>query len=163
MSLENVLFHSPWITYNKTFFHSRITLMHPENLIFTVQLLQDVLKKDVYKEHPYAEKIPFDKLNLIDWEKAIIVIDHNLHLLLAPDAVHELVRLDRRLRYKEAASAIFGPFQWFPGQLFRFQEMGILIILLAWGFFWLVRVMNTSKKILVLTSNTRAASKTPRS
>lgn len=161
MSLEKVLFQSPWIVYNKTFFHSRITLIYPENLIFTTQLLQTILKSDVYTHYPDAEKVQFDLFNLIDWEKSIIVIDHNLQLLLAPDAVHELVRLDRRLNYKEAKSTIFGPFEWFPWPIFSFQEWGLLFIFLAWSIFWLIQWMSKTKQILVLSSKARDASKHP--
>lgn len=151
MSLERVLFQSPWIDYNDKLFHSRITLTYPQNLIFTTQFLVQVMNTDIYKQFPYAEKINFSNFKNIDWKKAIIVFDHNLRLILAPDPVHELVRLDRRLQYEYAQNIIFDPFRWSFFEMFKFQFLGIFIILIIWTSFWLIEAWN-KQKILVLSN-----------
>lgn len=161
--MEKTLFQYPWTLYTKTFFHSRITLLYPENLMFTTQLIQQLLASKVYQDYPFAEKIHWAAFRSISWEKAIIVIDSDLHLLLAPDAVHHLVRLYRRLHYAEAHAAIFHPFEWVPFRFFAFQEGVLLIMVMLGTLFWLIRAWNTSKQILVLSSKVRGVSKTSRS
>lgn len=138
-SLEHVLFHSPWIPYNNKFIRSRITLTYPENVIFAAQLLKHVAGLDVYKKYPYAEKVKVSEFAQVDWHKAIIVIDNNLQLIFAPDPVHQLVRLDRKLNYKEAAATIFGPFRFFSAfEVFQYQWLGVALIFLFYGLSWLV-------------------------
>lgn len=138
-SLEQVLFHSPWIPYNNKFIQSRITLTYPENIIFTAQFLKHVISLDVYKKYPYAEKMTLSDFAKVDWNKAIIVIDKNLQLIFAPDPVHQLVRLDRRLNYQEAFATIFGPFRFFPFlEVFQYQWLGIVLIFFFYGLSWLI-------------------------
>lgn len=139
-SLEQVLFHSPWIPYNNKFIHSRITLTYPENVIFTAQLLKHVGTLDVYKKYPHAEKINVSEFAAVDWTKAIVVIDRDLQLVYAPDPVHRLVRLDRKLHYREASATVFGPFRFLPSSLevFRYQWIGVVLIVFCYGLSWLI-------------------------
>lgn len=138
-TLEQVLFHSPWIPYNNKFIQSRITLTYPENIIFTAQYLKHVIDLDIYKKYPYAQKMNPSDFAQVDWERAIIVIDHNLNLVFAPDPVHQLVRLDRRLHYQEASATIFGPFRFFPFlEIFQYQWLGIVLIFFFYSLHWLV-------------------------
>lgn len=133
MSLREILFRSPWIPYNDKFLQSRITLTYPENAIFTAQLLKHVMESDVYKNYPQAETMDCSEFDRIDWTDAIIVFDNELNLILAPDPVHRLVRLDRRLQYERAAEAIFGSFRVFPFlETFNYMGFGIFAILLIY-------------------------------
>lgn len=133
MSLRQILFQSPWIPYNDKFLQSRITLTYPENVIFTAQLLKHVMESDVYKKYPQAETMDCSELQRVDWTEAIIVFDNELNLILAPDPVHQLARLDRRLQYERAADVIFGSFRFFPFlESFRYLGFGIFAILLSY-------------------------------
>lgn len=129
MALEQVLFQSPWIPYAAHFFHSRITLTYPENVIFTAQLAQHLADLDVYRTHPYAEKVDLASLDAIDWTQALVVLDRDLQLLFAPVPVQELVRLDRRLHYRQAADVLFAPFR-LPSlpRLFHYQWLGLFLL-----------------------------------
>lgn len=128
-SLQHILIHSPWIPYNTKFIQSRITLTYPENVIFTAQLVKHVSQLDVYNVYPYAEKINLSDLEHVEWTKTLIVFDRNLQLLFAPDPVNELVRLDRRLHYREAMATIFNPFRFLPFlEVFRYQWLGVFLI-----------------------------------
>lgn len=147
-TLEQVLFHSPWIPYNNKFIQSRITLTYPENIIFTAQLLKRVVGLDVYQKYPYAEKMNPSDFAKVDWSKAIIVIDSNLQLVFAPDPVHRLVRLDRRLHYREASATVFGPFRFFPFfEVFRYQWLGLFLIFFFYGLSWLVSKRYTGRSV----------------
>lgn len=132
--MEEVLFQSPWAPYNDQLFHSRIALTYPRNLIFTVQFVHNIMTSDIYRKYPEAEKINLSSLQDIDWQQSIIVFNSDLKLLLAPDPVHQLIQLQRRLDYRTAADQIFGPFRFLPSFLgtFRFQTVGIVLILLCW-------------------------------
>lgn len=159
MSLKKILFQSPWIPYNDKFLQSRITLTYPENVIFTAQFLKHVMESDVYKKHPQAEKMDCSSFGQVDWENAIIVFDNELHLILAPDPVHRLVRLDRRLQYKEAVGAIFGSFRFLPFlETFRHHGVVIFIILLFYGLRWLY-VLRYKNGLLTLSNKTLAPSR----
>lgn len=155
MSLQQILFQSPWISYNDKFLQSRITLTYPENVIFTAQLLKHVMESEVYKNYPQAETMDCSEFQRVDWENAIVVFDNELHLILAPDPVHKLVRLDRRLQYERAADAIFGSFRVFPFlESFRYLEFGIFMILLfyvssrLYALWYRVGFLNLSNKTL---------------
>lgn len=138
MSVNQVLFQSPWIPYNDKFLKSRITLTYPENVIFTAQFLKHVMESDVYKRYPLAEKMDFSIFQEIDWNNALIVFNSELQLILAPDPVHRLIRLDRRLQYKKAVNVIFGSFRFFPFlESFRHVEFGIFILLLFYVLHWI--------------------------
>ena len=138
MSLKQILFQSPWIPYNDRFLQSRITLTYPENVIFAAQFLKHVMESDVYKKYPHAEKFDVSAFQRVDWKNAIIVFDNELHLILAPDPIHQLVRLDRRLQYKQAVSEIFGSFRFLPFlESFRYLGIGVFIILIFYGLRWL--------------------------
>lgn len=136
-SLEQVLFRSPWIPYNNKFIQSRIVLTYPENIIFTAQFVKHLSELPVYRAYPYAEKMDLYALGRIDWTKALIVFNRDLQLLFAPEPVQELVRLDRRLHYREAATAVLEPFRLSPFQLLRHQWLGLVLLLLAYGLSWL--------------------------
>lgn len=162
MSIEQVLLKVPWIPYNDKFVQSRIILTHPENVIFAAQFLMHVMNSDVYQKFPYAEKMDPTLLQTVDWTKAIIVFDHNLQLKVAPDPVLKLLQLDRRLRYKEAAANIFGPFRFFPFlELFRFQWLGILLIFLLYTFSRLI-VKKYNVRSLALSKKPSDAQEDPR-
>lgn len=155
MSLEKILFESPWISYNDKFIQSRITLTYPENVIFTAQFLKHAMDSDVYKRYPYAEKMDVSAFQGVDWSKAIVVFDHESNLILAPDPVHRLVRLDRRLRHKEAVDRVFDPFRFLPFlESFRGTEIKIFIIVLFYALYQLyalryrVGFLTLSSKIL---------------
>ena len=138
-SLKEILFRSPWIPYNNHFIQSRITLAYPENVIFTAQFIKYLSSLDVYKEYPYAEKMNVLPLKRVNWEKTVIVFDRDLQLILAPYSVQELIRLDRRLHYKEAAQTIFTPFRFFPSlEIFRYSWLGIVFILVLGVLNWLI-------------------------
>lgn len=138
-SLQHILFHSPWIPYNTKFIHSRISLTYPENVIFTAQLMKYLSQLDIYKSHPYAEKIKINDFQHIDWTKTLIVFNRDLQLLFAPDPVQKLVRLDRRLHYKEASATIFGPFRFLPFlEVFRYQWLGIFLMFVFYTANWLI-------------------------
>lgn len=138
MSVEHVLLQSPWISYNDKFFKSRITLTYPENVIFVAQFLKHVSESEVYKKYPYAEKMEPAAFQKVDWKNAIIVFDNDLQLILAPDPVHQLVRLNRRLQYKDAATNIFGFLRVSPFmESFRFQGWVIFLVLFFYGVAWI--------------------------
>lgn len=154
-TVEKVLFGSPWIAYNNKFIQSRITLTYPENVIFAAQLFRQVGMSDVYRSHPFSEKPDGAALSTVNWERAIIVFDSDQNVILAPDAVHDLVRLDRRLHYKAAEDAIFGFFRHglFRYGIFRYQWVGLLLILLAWGVKSLVLRYKSHSMVLASTSS----------
>lgn len=161
MSLEHILFQFPWISYNDNFLKSRIILTYPKNVIFTAQFLKHVMESDVYKKYPHAEKMDVTTFQDVDWINTVVIFNNNLDLILAPDPVHRLVRLSRRLQYKDAVTAIFGPFRLFPVlELFRFQVLGILLIIFYYGItkFYAIRYKVHS---LVLSSKTLTDSKDP--
>lgn len=158
-TIEYILFQSPWIPYNNQFIRSRITLTYPENVIFTAQLLKYVMNSDIYKKFPYAEKINPSVFETVNWTKAIIVFDSDLQLKVAPDPVFQLVQLDRRLKYKDAAATIFGPFRFFPYfELFQLQWLGILLILIFFSLIWLI-ARRYKVQSLALSSKALADSK----
>lgn len=151
MSLDHVLYQSPWTRYNTTFVQSRLTLVYPQNLIFTVQLAHHVMHSDMYDTYPNAESIHFESLKSVDWDKAIIVINSDSQVLLAPDPVIDLIRLDRRLHFREAYRHIFKPLQWFP--LFRYQWLGIvLIVILGYVLTWSIEEWNKTRVLKVVSS-----------
>lgn len=128
-TVEDILFHSPWIPYNSKFLRSRISLSYPENVVFTAQFLKHLSQSDVYKHHRYAEKPKTWDLQHVDWTKAVIAFDKDLQLRVAPDPVRELVQLERRLNYPRAAAVIFNPFRFFPlSEVFRHQWLGLVLI-----------------------------------
>lgn len=128
-SLQHLLLHSPWIPYNTKFIQSRITLTYPENVIFTAQLVKHISQLDIYKVYPYAEKMNLMDLEHVEWTKTLIVLDRHLQLLFAPDPVYQLVRLDRRLHYREAMTTIFNPFRFLPFfEVFRHQWLGVCLL-----------------------------------
>lgn len=131
--MEEILFKSPWAPYNDQLFHSRIALTYPRNLIFTVQFVNKMVTSDIYQKYPEAEKINLPSLQDIDWQQSIIVFNSDLKLLLAPDPVHKLMQLHRRLHFDAAADRIFGPFRFLPSffETFRFQMVGIVLIMLC--------------------------------
>lgn len=134
-SLQHILIHSPWIPYNTKFIQSRITLTYPENVIFTAQLVKHMSQLDIYKAYPYAEKMNLMDLEHVEWTKTLIVLDRNLQLLFAPDPVYQLVRLDRRLHYREAMATVFNPFRFLPFfEVFRHHWLGVCLIF----FFYMV-------------------------
>lgn len=138
MSLQNVLFNMPWISYNDKFLQSRIVLAYPENVIFTAQFLKHVMESDIYKTYPYAEKINCSAFQDVDWNNSIIVFNNDLQLILAPDPVHKLVRLNSRLEYEQAATAIFESFRFIPHvELFRYQGIVIFLVFFFYGLKWL--------------------------
>lgn len=136
--LEQILFHSPWVPYNDKFIQSRITLTYPENVIFAAQCLKHVTHLQVYKKFPYAEKIDISEFAKVDWTKAIVVFDKDLQLLFAPDPVYKLVRLERRLGYREGFDAVFAPFRFLP--FFKvYQCLGVFLIFFVYGCLtWLI-------------------------
>lgn len=146
-SLKHVLFRSPWIPYNTKFIQSRIVLTYPENAIFTAQYAQHLAQLDVYRAYPYAEKMDLRALDRIDWTKALIVFNRDLQLLFAPEPVQELVRLDRRLHYREAEAAVLEPFRFWPlFRVFRRQWLGLLLLFFVYGSTcWLVSARYTSR------------------
>lgn len=161
-SLEQVLFHSPWIPYNNKFIHSRITLTYPENIIFSAQLLKHVANLKVYEKYPHAEKVNVSEFAAVDWTKAIIVIDHNLQLVYAPDPVYRLVRLDRKLNYREASATIFGPFRFLPSlEVFHYQWIGVFLIVFFYGLSWLIARRYKGRSV-VLSNKTLNDSEGPR-
>ena len=138
-SLEKILFDSSWIPYNNHFSQSRIILAYPENVVFTAQFIKHVSSLDVYKHYPYAEKINLSDFKLIPWKETIIAFDRDLQLIFAPDPVRQLIRLERRLQYKEATGKLFTPFRFFPFfEVFRYQWLGVLWILFFYSMNWLI-------------------------
>ncbi|GFW05470.1 uncharacterized protein TNCV_2584501 [Trichonephila clavipes] len=119
MSLETILYSDPWIPYNDTFFHSRLVLAYPKNMIFTAQLLSHVMSLPVYQKYPYAERFQVQSLQNVDWEQTLIVLNHDSQVVLSPEPVLELIQLDRRLEFQKAKGIIFGTFRLFPFQLFH--------------------------------------------
>ncbi|GFW97225.1 uncharacterized protein TNCV_4784391 [Trichonephila clavipes] len=132
MSLETILYSDPWIPYNDTFFHSRLVLSYPKNMIFTAQLLSHVMSLPVYQKYPYAEPFQVQSLQNVDWEQTLIVFNHDSQVVLAPEPVLQLIQLDRRLEFQKAKEIIFGPFRLFPFQLFQSQWVWILGLLVSW-------------------------------
>lgn len=132
-SVGNVLFHHPWIAYNRQLTQSRLTLTYPENVIFVGQLLDEIERLDVYQTHPYAQKPDATPLQQVDWSKALIVLDRELQIVMAPDAVRELVQLDRRLAFQEARDTIFGPFRFWPWvEVFQRPWIGIVVAIVCY-------------------------------
>lgn len=160
-SLEHILFRSPWVPYNNQFIQSRITLTYPENVIFTAQFLKHLSQLNVYKDYPYAERFDYYGFEQIDWKRALIIFDRDLRLVFAPDLVYQLVQLDRRLHFREAAAAIFSPFRFFPAfEVFRHQWVGIFAIFLLYALNWLVSKRGRDY-YLVLSSKPLARSPDP--
>lgn len=140
-TLSHILFDSPWIPYNTKFIQSRITLTYPENVIFTAQMIKHVTQLDIYKDYPYAENIRDIEFDAVDWTQTLIVFDRDLQLLFAPDPVYQLVRLDRRLQYREARTTIFGPFRFLPVlEVFRYQWLGVFLIFFFYAASWLIAI-----------------------
>lgn len=131
-SVKAILHTSPWIPYNDTFYHSRMILTYPKNVIFTAQLLSHVQSLPIYDRFPNAERFNANLLQDVNWQEAMIVFDHDSRVVIAPDPVMELIQLDRRLQHREAAEAIFSPFQILPVELFRTQWFWILGLVLGW-------------------------------
>ncbi len=146
MALNHVLFQDPWIIYNNTFIQSRLMLLYPENVIFTTQLLNRVTQSDIYQSYPFAEKFKASTLEDVDWEKTVIAFNHDLQLTFAPDPVQQLIRLDRRLNYRDAEKMIFGPFRWSLVEVFRYQWLGILSIVLTFIIFRFVERRYVTQK-----------------
>lgn len=160
-SLEKILFDLSWIPYNNHFSQSRIILTYPENVIFTAQFMKHVSSLDVYNRYPYAEKINVSHFAPIRWEKTIIAFDRDLQLIFAPDPVQQLIRLERRLQYKEAADKLFGPFRFFPSfEVFNYQWLGILWILFFCSMNWLFAKRYKGYS-LALSSNALTSPKQP--
>lgn len=133
-SLQQILIHSPWIPYNTKLIQSRLTLTYPENVILTAQLVKHISQLDVYKKYPYAENIRLIDLDTVDWTQTLIVLDRDLQLLFAPDPVYQLVRLDRRLHYREAMATIFNPFRFLTVfEVFQYPWLGVLLIFLVYA------------------------------
>lgn len=133
-SLENILYKNSWVTYNDTMFHSRIVLAYPKNMMFSAQFLSHVLTLPVYQKYPYAERFDARLLQNVDWQRSLIVLDHASRVVLAPEPVLQLIQLERRLQYQQAAKTIFSPFQFIPFTIFQYQWLwifGILISMLA--------------------------------
>lgn len=131
-SVQAVLHQNPWIPYNDTFFHSRMVLTYPQNMIFATQLLHDVQSLDVYKQFPSAERFNPQRFQDVDWQNSMIVFDDASRVVLAPEPVVELIQMDRRLHYREAFQTVFGPFRILPIALFRFQWFWIWSLILGW-------------------------------
>lgn len=129
MSVESVLYDSPWIDYNDTLLRSRLVLTWPKNMIFTAQLLDCVSSLDVYNNYPYAERMDATTLQNVDWENSLIVIDSESQIVLAPEPVRRLVQLDGRLRFTKAANQIFGPFRILPSFLQLFDRIWLYVLL----------------------------------
>lgn len=139
-SLNAILHQTPWIPYNDTFYHSRMILTFPKNVIFTAQLLSHVQSLPVYKQYPHAERFEAKWLQNVDWKQSMIVFDDNSHVVMAPEPVMDLIQLDRRLQYKEAADGIFGSFR---PMFLKKQWLWILGLVLGWI---LVNVFSTVAK-----------------
>lgn len=150
-SLETILHHDSWVPYNDSFFHSRLVLAYPKNKIFTVQLLTRVTSSDVYKKYPSAELFDLNLLKDVDWDQGVIVLDHDLRVVMAPDPVLKLIQLDRRLHYAEAARSIFGPFRISPVELFRSQWIWLAVIIIGWCVttFWLDAIRRRPYRLVV--------------
>lgn len=110
-TLSTLLHQEAWIPYNDTFFQSRMVLAYPKNVIFTMQLLSKVQSHPVYQQFPYAERFDASLFQKVDWPRAMIVFDQDHRVVMAPEPILQLIQLDRRLHYKQASRAIFGPFQ----------------------------------------------------
>lgn len=132
--LEQILYDRPWISYNDTFVRSRIVLEYPKNLVFTLQFLTEHLGNEAYTRYPDVERFDVLSLQEVDWEEALIVLDRDHHVVVAPDPVKKLIGLDRRMRYRKAADHVFGPFLLFPLQLFRRLWLVWIAIALAYVF-----------------------------
>ena len=134
---RKILFDDPWIEYPI----ETDTLFYPENLIFTAQYVVEHLnfvQKHIYNDrYPNAEKFNLDVLNDIDWKKTIVAFDrdHN-NVVAAPDAVKNLINLDRRLRFEQARNRIFGGFRFAPVlEIFRLRWV-LLLYALTWLFLY---------------------------
>lgn len=127
-SVSTVLHRDSWIPYNDTFYHSRLVLTYPKNVIFTMQLLSKVQSLPVYNQFPSAERFDASLFQNVDWQQVIIVFDQEHRVVLAPEPVLKLIQLDRRLNYKEASHVLFGPFQ----PMIPFQWMWITSLLICW-------------------------------
>ncbi|GBN13124.1 hypothetical protein AVEN_257703-1 [Araneus ventricosus] len=111
--LEAILYKNPWITYNDTIFHSRVVLTFPKNMIFAAQFLSHVLSLPVYRRYPYAERFDVYLLQNVDWKHTLIVLDHASRVLLALDPVLQLIQLERRLQYQQAANIFLVHFKYY--------------------------------------------------
>lgn len=150
-SLEAVLRQEPWVPYHDTFFHSRLVLTYPKNQIFTTQLVNHMASLPVYHAYPSAHVFDVARLQGVDWEHETIALDHDLRVVKAPEPVLELIRLDRRLRYTEAADTIFGPFRWLPVTWFQSQWVWILLLVTSWlaATFWSSVGRHTPRRLAV--------------
>lgn len=150
MSLEYILFKDPWINYNNNFIRSRLVLQYPQNVIFTVQLLHRVTNSNVYKTFPYADQMDVTLFKNVNWEQAFIIFNHDLQVVVAPEPVLRLISLDRRLHSQ--ASSIFGPFRWSWIELFRYQWLGILFIVIFHLVCRWISALYTKKLVLIALS-----------
>lgn len=138
MSLEHILFKDPWVNYNNNFIRSRLVLHYPQNVVFTVQLLNHVTKSNVYKKYPYADQMDVTTFQNVNWKNTFIVFNHDLQVIQAPEPVLRLISLDRRLHFQKAPSIIFGPFRWSYIELFRYQWLGIVVIVMCHLLWWML-------------------------
>lgn len=106
-----VLQREAWIPYNDTFHHSRMVLTYPKTVVFTMQLLSKVQSLPVYKKFPAAERFDATLFQNVDWQDVIIVFDQEHRVVMAPEPVLQLIRLERRLSHHKAKRIIFGPFK----------------------------------------------------
>lgn len=133
-SLDIILNKEPWVPYNDSFLHSRRILTYPKNQIFVTQLLHRVMSLPVYKTYPSAQVFDMESLDNVRFQEEIIYLDRDSHVIMAPEPVLELIQLDRRLHYKEAQKAIFGPFRWLPPifEGFRYQWLWIWLVIIGY-------------------------------
>lgn len=137
-SLEQVLYQDPWVPYNDSFIQSQIILTYPKNKIFATQLLTKVFSLPVYQHYPMAEEFDVTLFYQVEWERDFIVLDRDSRVVTAPLPVLQLIQLDRRLQYKIAAQHIFGPFRFWPLEVFQSQWIWILGLIVGWvcSVFW---------------------------
>lgn len=149
MSLEYILFEKPWIQYNDTFLRSRLVLQYPKNVIFVIQLVDNILQSDTYKKYPYAEKIDVKSLKETNWKNSIISFNYNLQLIFAPPSVQRLISLYRRLHPAD----IFNPFRWSFLELFQYQWLGIIFFILIYTVWLSISKLYKHKRTLILLPN----------
>lgn len=131
-TLKQVLYQDPWVPYNDSFIQSQIILTYPKNQIFATQLLTKVSSLPVYQQYPMAEQFDVSLFDTVEWERDFIVLDRELHVVMAPLPVLQLIQLDRRLQYQTASQVIFGPFRFWPLELFHSQWFWIIGLIVSW-------------------------------
>lgn len=137
MLIETILYDKPWIPYNDTFVRSRIVLDYPKNLVFTLQYLKEHFENnEAYTRYPDVERFDTHSLKLVEWEKALIVLDRDANVVVAPDPVKRLINLDRRTRYGEAYDYVFGPFASFLSPLHLFRHVWLVWFLVLLFYAW---------------------------